>query len=779
MVILSAGRVFRWIVDHPAVTALMVALLTIGFATQLPRLEVDASAEGLMVVNDPARAFYEEVKRKFGSDAVTIVLVKADDVFTPPVLHAVARLSEALARLEGVTRVESLTTARNIRARGDVLDTDLLVPPEIPTASADLRRIREDALRHRVLPGNIVAATGAATAIYVFTDSPAADRGFNKRFTDQVEALIGEESAPGITIHQSGGPITKHSFGEFMRRDLVDLVPIALGVVALLLFLLCRSLHGVVIPIVTSLVSVVWGLGLMALAGLPINVATAMIPALLITIGFPEDVHLIAAYETLLTEGQDRRTALYTTLSDLFVPITVTTATTVLGFASLVTTDVGMLIQFGSAAAMALMANFAVTMALAPAMLAVWPMSPRRRAATAHEHHGPRGLTEPLRRLGEILIRRRRSVALAALTLSCLSLVGWKHLRVNTDFLSYFPENSSIRRHVEEFDQSVGGGVLFYTVVDTGRRDGATEPGVLRTVAQLQEFLMATGKVDKTVSVADFLRTMHREMNGGDPTFDVIPPTRELVAQYLLILEGTDLSRYLDFDASSVNIVVNHHVRSSGELAALLAQLDTFRATLDPALSIRVTGENILIHNAADVMVINEITSFLFTFACIGFVHAWLFKSVIAAILSLIPNVIPILAGFGLMGLVGVPLNTGTAMVATVAIGIAVDDTVHFVDAFRRCLAATGDATAAVLLTVPSQGRPIIYVSLTLAAGFLVLTASNFVPTRNFGIFSALVMLVGMVTELALMPIILYSIPRARSRVLSRSFRLQAEDTSV
>jgi predicted RND superfamily exporter protein len=492
-----------------------------------------------------------------------------------------------------------------------------------------------------------------------------------------------------------------------------------------------------------------------------------MIPALLITIGFPEDIHLIAAYEERLSQGQDRRTALHATMSDLFLPISVTTATTILGFGSLVTTDVGMLIQYGYAAAIGLAANFVVTMALAPALLAMWPVSPRRHAAIPDAHPTSRSLNESLVRFGEFLIRRRRAVVLAALTLSCLSLLGWTGLRVNTDFLSYFPENTSIRRDVDDFHQSLGGGVLFYVVVDAGRSHGATEPAVLRAIVQLQEFLMSTGKVDKTVSVADFLRTMHREMNGGDPAFEVIPPTRDLVAQYLLLLEGTDLSRYLDFDASSVNIVVNHHVRSSWELASLLAQLDAFRATLDPALTVGVTGENILIHNAADVMVINEITSFIYAFAFIGLIHAWLFKSFTAAVLSLIPNVIPIFAGFGLMGLMGVPLNTGTAMVATVAIGIAVDDTVHFVDAFRRHLAATGDAATAVLLTLQSQGRPIIYVSLTLAAGFLVLTASNFVPTRNFGMFSAIVMLVAMLTELVLTPILLYSIPRARAVVRS------------
>src|SRR5919198_6167319 len=147
-------RALLWVVDHPLISAAVIALITLGFATQLRRLEIDASAEGLMVVNDPARQYYEEAKRRFGSDTGAIVLLRADDVFTPKVLQAVRRLSGALERIEGVGRVDSLTTVRAIRGRGDVLDTDLLVPEEIPADPADpaaLRRIREDALRHRAI----------------------------------------------------------------------------------------------------------------------------------------------------------------------------------------------------------------------------------------------------------------------------------------------------------------------------------------------------------------------------------------------------------------------------------------------------------------------------------------------------------------------------------------------------------------------------------------------------------------------------------------------------
>src|SRR5256885_10979437 len=223
-------RAFPRIVDHSALAATLVALLPLALAAQLPKLEIDASAEGLMVANDPAREYYEDAKRKFGSDTVTIVLVKAEDVFTSAVLGAVRRLSDAFERIEGVRRVDSLTTVRNLSGRGDFLDTDLLVAPEIPTAPADLGRIRDDALRHRVIAGNIVAATGRATAIYVFTDLGLLDREFNKRLTDRVEALIRQEAAPGLTIHQIGGPIIIQAEGGLLDYKVTGVQTCALPI---------------------------------------------------------------------------------------------------------------------------------------------------------------------------------------------------------------------------------------------------------------------------------------------------------------------------------------------------------------------------------------------------------------------------------------------------------------------------------------------------------------------------------------------------------------------
>ena len=746
--------------DHPVAAVVLTLLLTLALGAQLPRLRIDESAEGLMVERDPARAFYEQARQRFGSDNLTVVLVKADDVFTLAALTAVRRLSDGLERVAGVSRVESLTTTRNIKGEGDALTTDPLVGAVIPTAPAELARLRADALGSRVLVGNLVAADGRATALVVYADSRPGETAFNRRFTTDVDALVARETRPGLTIYQVGAPMTKATYAQYLKADQRTIIPLSTVVLIVTLFLAVRTLQGVVIPVVTAVVSIVWSLGLMAVTGIPLTILTAIIPSLMLAIGFTEDVHMISEYHHRLEHGDDKLTALRTMLGESAMPILVTTATTVLGFGSLITTDITMLIQFGYASAMALTANYVVTMLLLPPMLRWWAVPRRLRRAALADESPPGGIPRLMQRLGEFNLRWRVPILVAWGALTLASLAGWLTLRVNTDLISFFPERSAIRQRVADLSRSLAGGLAFYVVVDTGHDDGIKNPAVLRRIAGLQDHLAATGRVDKTVSVADYVRKMHREMHGGDPAFETIPETSDQVAQYLLMLEGRELEKFVDFKAAAANIVVRHHLTGSGDLSALLRDIERHVARdFPPTVIVRATGEEVLFNNASDYMAINELTSFSSTFVIIGVIHALLFMSLKAGILSLIPNVVPILMLYGFMGLVGIPLNTSTAMIATVAIGIAVDDTVHHMVTYSRQLNELHDQRRAMFETLRIEGRPIIYVSIALAAGFLTLVASNFVATVYFGMLAAFVMLVAMLAELTLTPILMVSIP--------------------
>jgi uncharacterized protein len=748
------SRLLLWVVDRPAIAAALLVGVTVILGSQVPRIEVDTSAESFMVEKDPARAFYEEAKRRFGSDNLTVVLVEAGDVFTAPALATVKRLSDALERLDGVTRVESLTTVNNIRGTDGTLSTEPLIGRDIPTAPAALAAVKADALGNRVFVPNLVAADARATAVIAYT---AGGAHFNRQFTDKVEELIAQVRTPGLRIFQMGEPFSKVAYASYIERDQLTLIPLSIAVLLLVLFLAFRTLEGMLIPLVTGVVSIVWTVGIMAMIGMPLNAMTAAVPSLLIAIGFTEDVHMIAVYEELVAHGHDKLTAIRTMLRESGLPLLVTSATTVLGFLTLVFTDITGMVQFGWASSIGLTANFIITMLGVPLLLMLWPV-PRgvRPAAAGHARPGP--IPRLMEWLAGVIVRRQRMVWLVTVLVTVASLAGWYSLRIDTDFMSYFPERSEIRQRAGELNRVLAGAQVFYLVVDTGVEDGVKNPRVLRAIAGLQDYLARTGRVDATVSVADYLRKMHREVNGGDRAWEIIPDSPDLIAQYLLLLEGQELGKYVDFSSTSANIVVRHNVTSSYELGQVLAGIDAFVASTFPRnVHVRATGEGLLVNNAADYMAVNEFTSFGSTLFIIGVIHALLFMSVRAGVLSLIPNVLPIIASFGIMGLLKIPLNTGTAFVATVAIGIAVDDTVHHMVTYNRHLNAHNDQTRAMVETLRSEGRPIIYVSLALAAGFFVLMFSSFVPTRQLGFLSGVVMLIAMVAELVLTPLLMHS----------------------
>ena len=751
-------RLLPAIADHPVIVTLVVIAVTVALAAALPRLVIDTSAEGLMVRGDPARAFYDSAKARFGNDTLSIVVLKADDVFTAPVLESVRRITGALERMDLVSRVESLGTVKNVKGDGQSLDTEPLLPRTVPTGAEELRTLRDDALRNPVLVGHLVARDARATAVVAYLGDRPLGEAASRRFTAEVERVIAAESRPGVVLYQLGKPVLETTLADSIVGDQRTLIPLS-GVVLLLVLLIAfRTPQGVVIPMTTALLSIVWTAGAMALAGLPLNALTTAVPSLLLAVGFAEDVHMIADYHERLRAGQDKAVALHGMLEASALPILVTTGTTVLGFLGLVTTRITLLVEFGLAAALGLTANLVVTLLVLPVLLSLWPV-PRVARPAAFADEASDGLIPRLmERLAGGVVTHRRTIVVVTLLLVAGSLWGWRTLRVDTDWVSYFPEQAPIRQRMTDIHRSLAGALVFYVVVDTGRPDGVKDPLVLRKIAGIQDFLRATDRVDATASVADHVKLMHREMNGGGPEFSVVPDAGETIAQYLLLLDTQDVAKLVSFDGASANILVRHNLSSSWQLAALLRDLDAHVAReLPPSLSVRATGEDVLVNRAADLLAVNELISFGTTLLIIGIVHAILFTSVRAGFLSLVPNVIPILYNYGVMGLTGIPLNVGTAIVGSIAIGIAVDDTVHHMIRYSRALKHHQDQRLAMIETLRSQGRPVIYVSVALAAGFLVLSFSNFVPTRQAGVLCGLVMLVAMVGELTLTPLLMYS----------------------
>jgi hypothetical protein len=751
-------KLVSWIVLHPVLAVFILAASISLLSIKITSIEIDPSAEGLMVEGDPEREYYEQIKETFGDDTLTVVVIKAKDgdVFTEETLTMISELTDEIENIDGVTDVKSLTTVSKIQGEGDFLNTDKLID-EIPSDPEELKRIKRDALRNYINIGNIVSKDGKVAGINIYTEKRLQDKTFNKRVSEEIDRLI-EKYRGDHEVYQIGGPLTKITFSSYIESDQKTLIPWCVGAILIILLISFRTPVAVFLPILTGGLSIFATLGFMTLMGYPINVITVIVPSLLIVIGCTEDVHMISVYAKELREGKSKREAIMYMATHSALPITLTSLTTFLGFATLSVNKITILKQFGIVSSFGLFANFVITILVIPSALQFFK-APRKFLAKEEEK------TKKTRRMDAVLdglvnINKNHGFGISVITvvLIGLAILGIFRLRVNTDYISYFKEDSFIRQRAASIHRDLSGAQSFNIIVEAEEEDKIKEPKVLKQIAGLQEFMLDAG-IDKSVSIADFIKIVNREMNGGREEMLKIPDEKNLVSQYLLLLGDLDLERYIDDDRSMANIPVRHNISSSWELSHLLNRIREYvRENFSKELTVRFTGEGILVNNASDAMVIGQIESLGLALLAIFIIMTLLFMSLKAGIIAIISNIIPIVLNFGVMGWLGIPLNTGTCMVAAIALGIAVDDTIHFMVRYQRELRATNDQTLAISNTIHGEGEPILFTSLALAIGFGILVMSNFNPTINFGLLAALVMIYALLADLFVNPVILLTV---------------------
>ena len=748
-------KLIFWVLKHPIISIGLLVIITVGLCWKVNTLEIDSSAEGLMVEGDPARDYYETIKEKFGDDNLTVVVLQADDIFTMPALRVIGNMTEDLESIEGVTSVESLTTVNRIQGVEDTLDTGPLID-EIPEDAAGLKDLRKIAMRNYIYINNVISKDARAAAINIFTRKPEG-KDFNKNFSKQVDEII-DKYKGAFEVYQIGTPLTKVTFSSYIEGDQRTLMPYAVLILVGILFFAFRNIVGVIVPLATAGLSIFWTLGFMAWLKFPINVVTAIIPALLIAIGSTEDTHMISEYYIELIKGHAKKDAVKRMIRRLALPILLTSFTTALGFSTLATNKITILRQFGIVASFGLAINFIITIVVVPIILHLVKAPKHLRVKEGGDSKKWGALDSMLQKIGNIDLSRKFAITAITFFLVGLSIIGCFRLQINTDFVSYFKESSFIRKRSKSIHENLAGGLNFYTVVETEKEEGALEPKVLRQIARLERYLNDTGKFDKTISIADHLSVMNREMNAGDKKFQHVPDSKESAAQYLLMMDDEDIEKYLDYERATANIVVRHNITSSSELRRELKKIRAYcRDNMSPDIKVEVTGEGILINNAADAMARGQATSLGLALGAIFIIMSILFLSIKAGFLSLIPNFLPIIFNFGIMGWAGIPLNTGTCMVAAIALGIAVDDTIHFMTRYHREMKESLDQKKAMYNSLLGEGKPIMFTSVALAFGFIVLVLSNFNPTIQFGFLSAIVMLTAYLSDMFVTPTLMAS----------------------
>ncbi len=753
------SKLASWIARHPKLSFATTLAVTALLLANIDQLRIDASTDALIGQDDPEKAGYEAFIDRFGGDTLTIVVVTppTGDVFQPETIRLIDEISYAMEGFPGVVGVRSLTTAQNIKGDGEYLDTNKLFE-EIPDDPAAYGPLKADALANPTFVGNVVSADASHAAINIRTEDDG-EPGYDRRFLDHLQKTI-EAHRGAHEIYQVGAPRFNTAFDAYIKRDQVTLTPLAVVVILLALWIAFRSPAGLALPMVASGLSIAATLGFMAWMGFPVNAVTVMVPSVLIVVGCTEDVHLIDEFLQNLRAGQTKVQAIINTARHGALPMTLTALTTALGFFVLALNDIPAIQQFGVVASFGLVINFLFTLALAPALFR-WTGTPKKRAPKK------RSPITALLQLAERVSQKRRGTALAISTaVIAAAIAGLFMLRADNDPIGFFRQDAPIREDFERVHADMSGAHLFHLVFETEKPGDAKEPAVLRQVEAAQKFLNGSGLFDQTMSLVDFLKLMNREMTGDEDQY-ALPGSRNAVAEYVLLMEGDALSRYVDMEDAALSVAVRHHMSGSYEVRRALDRvsewlaLNTGRYVVDGEvrnLTWRVTGESVLLHRAADAMVSGQIKSLALAMGLIFLIMCLLFLSVKAGLIAMVSNAVPILLNFGLMGWLGIPFNSGTCLIATIALGVAVDDTIHFMVRCQRCLHSENNQQRALTLTIRREGRPIVITSAALAAGFVTLVFSPFIPTAHFGALAALIMIYALLTDLFLNPALMMTV---------------------
>jgi predicted RND superfamily exporter protein len=748
------NRVFLFGGNHPLLALLAVAGLTlftlqglVDLETGEVRLRIDPSTAGLLPPEGPERELYEHSRRLFGTDESVVVALGADDVFSPEVLDRVVSMTRRLAEIDGVQSVLSLSTAQTLRS----VSGDLEVAPVLEAVPQDpeaLERLRAEVLGNPLFAGTLVARDASATALLVsldrMSDSELVSRGIDGQIMDAAAAEAG-----GLDVWIAGAAHQKAFTSSQLSGEVAWMLPTILGLVALVLAVSVRSVRGVLLPVAAIVCGLIWTLGTLALLGQELNLVTATIPALILTVGFTYALHIVVEYyaEISADHSLDRRESVRRTLDAVAVPVLITGVTTGAGFLSLTLNPIPAVREFGLYSLLGVAYTMIASLTLVPAALALLP---RARARVPEGHEGLFERTADL--LTRVAVDQRRRVILFSMLVFAIAVVGMTQIRVAIVFPGNMDVNHPVRVDWEEINERLGGASQLRLILQTEQADSALEPVNLLAIRELQQWLDLQPDVGETSSIVDYLMMLNRALHEDDPEYFRVPESKRLASQLLLFGGSPESRRLIDNRRQTTSIVVNATVGDSDRITELAGRIEDRMTQLPEGLTGAVTGSAALLFKVQDDVSRGQLVSISAAFVLIYLVLAAMFTSFRVALLALFPNMLPIAVYFGALGLSGITLNPSTSLVGSLALGIAVDDTIHYFARFNAEAKRAADERRGVQAALRALIRPVTFTTVGLVLGFGVLTFSELGSQVQFGLLSAFTIAVAWLVDITLSP---------------------------
>ncbi len=744
------SRLLTISVRHPRETLAVILAVTAILGFYALGIRVDSAIENLLPRGDAERVYYDGVLQDFGSEEANVVAFFSGDVYAPEVLAAIDATSKALAAIDGVREVIGLTTMKGVENSDFGLRIGRLMRT-LPKTGEEARAFRDKLEASPLYVGNIVAGDGKATSLLVLFDLMSDEEFLARDIEGQIQTAVAN-SAAGIDTAITGIQSLKVRGARMMEEDLIRFLPLSFLLVVLVLGFSFRTFRGVLLPLSAVTIGVIWTIGVMVLTGRNINMGTLILPPLLMSIGIAYAIHIVSRYYQQVDSDRSTEEIVTSSIEHSRLPVSIASLTTLIGFATLILNPITAISDLGRYAVFGVAAIFLMSMFFLPAALMLSP----RPARGTFGSQPTGGFSTLLEQLGIFAIHNRWLVLAVAALMTLLSLWSASRIRVETDYLSFFSPDSEILSENRRIGAALGGTQPIYVTVDGDKAGRISTVPVLDAIRDLQHFIAEQPGVDMSFSIADYVSVVHGALNPDSK--HPLPATDTDLQQLLVFLSPKDVAPIVTKNFGRANILVRSNLSGSADVSAFVDTVEDYgRRRFPRGMEVHVTGSMVLLNRSADTLVHAQISGLAQVILVLLVLMSLLFLSLRAGLLSLIPNVFPIVILFGLMGWSGISLNVSTSMIAVIAIGIAIDDTIHYLTAFNSQLRSSGDQEAAIVHVGRTVGRPIVYTSVALCLGFLVVCLSNFLPIQHFGFLAGATMATALFTDLILLPALVMS----------------------
>ena len=751
--------IYRWRYIIVVSTLLLVILMAYGGRNHEQNFKTDY--RNFFSAENPQLLSFEALQNIYTkNDNVLIVLAPKDgDVFTHKTLRAVERLSHpaddlSAWRIPYASRVDSIANYQHTSADGDDLWVRDLVRNASTLTASQLEDIKRVALNEPLLVNRLITAKANVTGINITVELPGKS---NKEVTqaarysrELVEKI--KTAYPDIDVYLTGMIMMNNAFPEASKKDWGSLIPVMYLVIAIVMALLIRGISGTIATLVVIMFSIFSAMGLAGWLEIWLTAPSAAAPTMIMTLAVADCVHILVTLYNSMREGQDKRAAMVESLRVNLQPVFLTSLTTVIGFLSMNFSDAPPFRDLGNITAMGVALAFVLAVVFLPALMLILPI---------HVHKSESRTGRAMDSVAEFVIARHNVILWSGAAIVLFLAAFIPRIELNDEFVKYFDKSVEFRQHTDFVMENLTGIYSVSYSLSAGEAGGINDPDYMRQVEKFANWYRQQPNVLHVNVITDIMKRLNKNMNGDDPDYYRLPVERDLTAQYLLLYEmslpfGLALDNIIDIDKSATRMTVTLENMDNIRIRALEKRAQEWLKRNPPVMADRGASPTIMFSYIAERNIKNMLIGTAVAIILIAVVMMIALRSVKYGLLSLVPNFVPAIAGFGLWAIFVGQVGLALSVVSVMTLGIVVDDTVHFISKYLRARRDKGlSAEDSVRYAFSTVGTALWVTTVTLVAGFFILSTSAFELNQGMGQLTAIVISLALLADMTLLPALL------------------------